>query len=220
MHTIRIWDLPTRLFHWSLAFCVLGLLVTGHLGGQAMVWHFRLGYATLSLLLFRLAWGFVGGHWSRWASLPLHPRHVLAYLSARYANNGHAGHNPLGALSILAMVCFLLFQVSTGLISDDEIFNAGPLTALVSGSWVSWATNWHSNWGKWIVLLLVITHLLALLWYRFKNHPPLLPAMLHGDKDLPEPVTASLDGGLQRGFALLLLCLLALLVAGLLSLGS
>lgn len=219
MYTVRIWDLPTRMFHWGLALCVLGLLVTGHWGGQAMVWHFRLGYAALCLLLFRLVWGLVGGHWSRWSRLPVQPRHVWAYLSTRQASQTHVGHNPLGAWSIVAMVSFLLFQVATGLVSDDEISNAGPLTALVSNSWVSWATSWHTHWGKLIVLALVLTHLLALLWYRIKKHPPLLPAMVHGNKVLPKPVTASLDGRVQRGLALLLLCLLALLVAGLVSLG-
>ena len=83
MFTVRIWDLPTRLFHWSLALSVLCLVITGNVGGNAMVWHFRLGYAVLTLVLFRLIWGFVGGHWSRWASLSLHPRQVLAYVQSR-----------------------------------------------------------------------------------------------------------------------------------------
>lgn len=217
MFTLRIWDLPTRLFHWSLAACVIGLLITGHLGGQAMVWHFRLGYVVLSLILFRLVWGFVGGHWSRWSHLPLHPRHVLNGLRQRVSFVGHAGHNPLGAWSILAMLLFLSLQVSTGLISDDEIANAGPLTAWVSGSWVSWATFWHKNWGKWIILALVLMHGLALLWHRFQHHPPLLPAMLCGDKTLPEVVPQSLDQAPQRLVALLIWGLSSLAVYCLLS---
>ncbi len=220
MFTVRIWDLPTRLFHWALAACVIGLVITGNVGGNAMVWHFRLGYAVLTLVLFRLAWGFVGGHWSRWSSLPLHPRHVFAYFQTRSAEQTEAGHNPLGSWSILAMLFFLLFQVSTGLISDDEIANAGPLTALVSSSWVSWASAWHKNWGKLIIIVLVLTHLLALLWYRFKKHPPLLPAMLHGDKSLPQAVPTSRDQLRHRLGAVLLLGLSALAVYGLLSLGG
>jgi cytochrome b len=219
MFTVRIWDLPTRLFHWTLALCVIGLVITGNVGGNAMVWHFRLGYTVLTLVLFRLAWGFAGGHWSRWSSLPLHPRHVLAYVQSRSTDRTQAGHNPLGSLSILAMLFFLFFQVSTGLISDDEIANAGPLTTLVSGSWVSWASAWHKNWGKLIIILLVLLHLLALLWHRFKKHPPLLPAMLHGDKSLPEPITSSHDQLRHRLLAILLLALAALAVYGLLSLG-
>jgi cytochrome b len=113
-----------------------------------------------------------------------------------------------------------LFQVSTGLISDDEIANAGPLTALVSGSWVSWASAWHKNWGKLIIVLLVVTHLLALLWHRFKQHPPLLPAMLHGDKSLPEPVPASEDQLRHRLVALLVLGFAVMVVYGLISMGN
>ena len=218
MNTVRIWDLPTRLFHWSLAVCVLGLVITGNVGGNAMVWHFRLGYAVLTLVLFRLAWGFCGGHWSRWSNLPLHPKKVLAYLQSRSTDLTTAGHNPLGSWSIVAMLFFLLFQVSTGLISDDEIANAGPLTALVSGSWVSWASAWHKNWGKLIIMLLVSIHLLALLWYRFKKHPPLVPAMFHGDKTVAQSVPASLDQIRHRLLALLLLGLAGLAVYGLLSL--
>jgi cytochrome b len=118
------------------------------------------------------------------------------------------------------MLFFVGFQVSTGLISDDEIANAGPLTSLVSGSWVSWASAWHKNWGKLIILLLVLTHLLALLWYRFKKHPPLVPAMLHGDKSLPHAVPSSRDQFRHRLGAVLLLGLSALAVYGLLSLGG
>ena len=220
MFTVRIWDLPTRFFHWALAACVVGLFITGNVGGNAMVWHFRLGYAVLTLVLFRLAWGFVGGHWSRWSSLSLHPRHALAYLQTRANERTEAGHNPLGSWSILAMLFFVLFQVSTGLISDDEIANAGPLTALVSGSWVSWASAWHKHWGKLIILALVVLHLLALLWHRFKKHPPLVPAMLHGDKTLPQPVPASRDQWPHRLVALLILGLSALSVYGLLLWGT
>jgi cytochrome b len=220
MFTVRIWDLPTRLFHWLLAGCVIGLVITGNVGGNAMVWHFRLGYLVLTLVLFRLVWGLVGGHWSRWSSLPLHPRHALAYLRSHATARPLVGHNPLGSWSIVAMLFFLLFQVSTGLISDDEIANAGPLTALVSGSWVSWATSWHKNWGKLIIIGLVLLHLLALFWHRFKNHPPLVPAMLHGDKSLPEPVSASRDQWRHRLLAVLILCLSALAVDGLLSWGA
>ncbi len=219
MLRVRIWDLPTRLFHWALAACVICLVITGNVGGNAMIWHFRLGYAVLTLVLFRLVWGFVGGHWSRWSSLPLHPQKALAYLQSR-STDASAGHNPLGSWSIIAMLFFLGFQVSTGLISDDEIANAGPLTALVSSSWVSWASAWHKNWGKLIIIVLVLTHLLALLWHRFKKHPPLLPAMLHGDKTFAETVPHSRDQFRHRLGAVLLLCLSALAVYGLLSLSG
>ena len=83
MHTIRVWDLPTRLFHWLLAACVIGLVVTGSVGGNWMNGHLRLGYAVLTLLLFRLVWGFIGGHWSRFGSFIYAPSSVIAYLRGR-----------------------------------------------------------------------------------------------------------------------------------------
>ncbi len=220
MITVRIWDLPTRLFHWALAACVIGLVITGNVGGNAMVWHFRLGYAVLTLVLFRLAWGFVGGHWSRWSRLPLHPKSVLAYLQSRSTDPSSAGHNPLGSWSIVAMLFFLALQVSTGLISDDEIANAGPLTALVSSSWVSWASAWHKNWGKLILLVLIGIHVLAIAWYRWQKRESLVPAMWHGDKFLSTPSHASRDDFKSRCLALLVFMLSALAVAALLSLGT
>ena len=80
----RVWDLPTRLFHWALAAAVIGQLVTGLAG--IMEWHFRVGYAVLSLLLFRLVWGFVGGRWSRFAAFIYSPGSVMAYLRGRGAS--------------------------------------------------------------------------------------------------------------------------------------
>ncbi|MEY3612100.1 MAG: hypothetical protein RJB14_1822 [Pseudomonadota bacterium] len=220
MITVRIWDLPTRLFHWTLAASVVGLFITGQVGGNAMVWHFRLGYAVLTLVLFRLAWGFVGGHWSRWSRLPLHPQNVLAYLQSRSTDRSSVGHNPMGSWSIVAMLFCLLLQVSTGLISDDEIANAGPLTALVSNNWVSWATTWHKNWGKLILLFLVGLHLLALFWYRWHQRESLVPAMWHGNKILATPSHASRDDHKSRSLALLVCVLSALAVAALVSLGT
>jgi cytochrome b len=106
----------------------------------------------------------------------------------------------------------LTLQVATGLVSDDEIANVGPLSFLVSGRWVSWATSWHKDWGQSLVMALVILHLSALVWYRFKKKISLVPAMLHGDKSLPEPVTASKDQVAQRLLAFVLLILSALAV--------
>lgn len=217
MVTVRIWDLPTRLFHWLLAACVMGLVITGNVGGNAMVWHFRLGYAVLTLLLFRLLWGFVGGHWSRWAQLALSPGQVLAYL--RGQSTAFVGHNPLGSWSVVWMLLWLLLQVGTGLLSDDEIANAGPLTTLVSGATVSAATLWHKGWGKAVLLALVLTHVLAIVWYQWRKGQSLLPPMLHGDKSLAQETMASTDGLAKWALATLLLALCALSVRWLVGLG-
>ena len=118
------------------------------------------------------------------------------------------------------MLLVLAFQVSTGLVSDDEIANAGPLTTLVSGAWVSWATSWHKHWGQWLVIFLVVLHLLALLWYRLRKRLSLLPAMVHGEKTLTVSVPESQDRVIHRVLALVLLAMASLAVWALLSLGT
>ena len=156
MNPTRIWDLPTRLFHWALAACVIALVITAKVGGDAMNWHFRLGYAVFALLIFRLLWGFVGGHWSRFASFFPTPGRLSRYLGGRATAADTAGHNPLGALSVLALLTVLSVQVGTGLFTDDEIAFAGPLTSLVSGDTVWTLTSWHKTWGQWLVIGLVV----------------------------------------------------------------
>lgn len=193
MNAIRVWDLPTRVFHWSLALLILGLVITGNVGGNAMVWHFRFGYAVLSLLLFRLVWGFVGGHWSRWRQLSCTPSALRQYVFGTDRQKQFIGHNPMGSLSVIALLSLLCLQVSTGLFSDDEIANAGPLTVWVSESIVSTATHWHKGLGKGLVLLLIATHLLAIAWYYFKKADNLSRAMLLGDKETDEAAPSSMD---------------------------
>jgi cytochrome b len=220
MVRVRIWDLPTRFFHWGLVLCVTGLVITGNVGGNAMVWHFRLGYCVLTLLLFRVLWGFFGGHWSRWSQLPISPSCVWAYLRAQNESTPFAGHNPLGSWSIVAFLLVLTVQVSTGLISDDEIANMGPLSSLVSGQWVSWATSWHKGWGKTTLILLISIHLLALAWYRWQRSQSLVPAMWHGDKSLPYLVTSSVDDLRSRAVAFILLVVSATAVFAIISMGN
>jgi cytochrome b len=218
--TVRIWDLPTRLFHWSLTLCVVLLIMTGKVGGDAMVWHFRLGYTVFALLAFRFVWGLVGGHWSRWLQLPLAPRHVLAYLQGRSDLSTNAGHNPIGSWSVLLMLLTLSLQVSTGLISDDEIANVGPLSSLAPDAWILWATHWHKSWGQWFIFCLVLVHVLAILWYSIYKHQSLVSAMLHGDKILPHKPRASVDSMRSRLLALLIASLASVLVICVIRLGG
>lgn len=203
LHRIRVWDLPTRVFHVLLLLGVVGLVATGELG--AMQLHFWLGYGVLTLLLFRLVWGFVGGHWSRFIHFVPTPATLLAYLQTlRKTQPPHSvGHNPLGALSVLGMVSVLLLQVFSGLISDDEIANAGPWTALVPANWVSFGTEYHSEIGKVLLIFLVALHVGTVLYYKRFKGDDLITPMVTGDKvSLPPDTPASRDTRTSRLFAL------------------
>ena len=176
----RVWDLPTRVFHWALAAAVIGQIATG-LGG-VMEWHFRIGYAVLSLLLFRLVWGFVGGRWSRFAAFIYPPGSVMNYLRGRAHPDHLIGHTPLGAFSVFALLAILALQVASGLVADDEITASGPLTRFVSSATVSLATGWHTAQGKWIVIALLALHVLAVLYYVLIKRHRLVRPMISGDK--------------------------------------
>lgn len=204
MVKVRIWDLPTRVFHWLLVLCVIGLVVTGQIGGTVLSWHFRLGYVVLSLVLFRLVWGFVGGHWSRFAVFVRSPGNVMRYLRGQGDQDMEVGHTPLGALSVLALLAVVLVQVSTGLFSDDEIFNTGPLAHLASADWVSRATWLHTQVNKVLLLVLVLLHIAAIIYYRVAKRRDLVRPMLSGDKELGKPVQPARDTGGSRLLALVL----------------
>ena len=205
---VRVWDLPTRLFHWALAFCFAGLLITGTVGGEAMAFHFRFGYAMLTLLLFRLVWGVLGGRWSRFSNFLFSPQTTLSYFKGKKMPDADVGHSPLGALSVWMLLFFLIAQVATGLVSDDTISFTGPMSHLVSNSTVSLATSYHSNIGKWILQALVLIHLLAIVVYTRRQHR-LVAAMLHGDKHLSAPSPASRDDNRSRLLALFVFALCA-----------
>lgn len=209
MHTVRVWDLPTRVFHWLLAATVIGMIVTAKLGGNWMTWHLRLGHVVLALLIFRLAWGLVGGHWSRFASFLYRPSAVWRDLRGLAPAEQQVGHSPLGALSVFALLGFLLVQVATGLMSDDEIAFFGSLVRFVDSSTVGMATSFHKGIGQWLVIALVALHLVAILVYQFIKRRQLVGPMLHGDKTVSVAVPSSRDGALHRLLALALAVLSA-----------
>lgn len=219
---VRVWDLPTRLFHWLLATCVVGSVISAKIGGNAMSWHFRIGYGVFALLVFRLIWGVVGGRWSRFGSFMHAPATTLRYLRGRTHPDEWlgVGHNPLGALSVFGLLAILALQVGTGLFADDDIANAGPLIRFVSGATSRMLTKWHDSVGQWLVLALVALHLAAVLFYVVKKKHDLVRPMVTGDKLLPPSVPASADTSRTRLLAAMLLALCAGGVAWLVSLGG
>lgn len=217
---VRIWDLPTRVFHWSLVACIVGLAITGYVGGGIMEWHARIGYAVLTLLLFRLVWGFVGGHWSRFSSFVVPPREVVAYLRGQAHPARLVGHNPLGALSVLAMLAFLLAQVGTGLVGDDEISFTGPLNRFVSTAHGLAATWYHKRIGQWVIFALVLLHLGAVAFYFWRKGENLVTPMLHGNKTAGVTAVPSRDDMRSRIGALVVLLACAGAVLWLVRLGG
>lgn len=173
---IAVWDLPTRLFHWALVAAVTAAVITGLIGGNAMVWHGRAGLAIVGLLAFRIVWGVVGGAHARFASFVPGPRRLLAYLRGRW--RGH-GHNPLGALSVIALLVLLAAQVATGLLGNDEIAFAGPLAGLVDDTLSIRLTGLHHQLSQALYAWLAL-HLGAIAWHRLARRERLIGAMITG----------------------------------------
>ena len=219
---VRVWDLPTRAFHWVLAACVLASLSSAWIGGNAMVWHLRFGYVAFALLLFRLLWGFVGGHWSRFANFAYSPVTSLRYLRGQSRPDEHhqVGHNPLGAFSVFGLLLLLAAQVGTGLFADDEIASTGPLAKFVSGSTSLALTRWHKGFGQWLIIAMVALHVGAIVFYLLRKKHNLVKPMISGDKSLPAAVPQALDNGRTRALALVLVALCGAGVAWLVSLGG
>ena len=219
---VRVWDLPTRSFHWLLACLVLFSIVSANIGGNAMVWHMRSGYAIFTLLAFRLVWGFAGGHWSRFRTFVYAPATSLRYLRGGSLphEHHHIGHNPLGAGSVFALLGILALQVATGLVADDEILSTGPLIKYVNSATSEIATRWHKNYGQWIIVALVVLHIGAITFYWLKRKQNLVGPMLHGDKLLGADVPPSVDNGRSRLLALAVALASALGVAAVVSLGG
>ncbi|MCU0968790.1 MAG: cytochrome b/b6 domain-containing protein [Rubrivivax sp.] len=201
---VRVWDLPTRLFHWLLAASLVGSVITANIGGNAIVWHARLGYLALALVVFRIVWGFVGGRWSRFASFAYAPGTLWRYLRGGSRPHEHhdVGHSPLGALSVFALLALVAVQVATGLVADDEIAFTGPLNRFVDSATGLAATGWHRGWGKTLLLVFVGLHVAAIVYYRLARGRDLIGPMLGGDKRLPPGTPGSADGAAQRLLAL------------------
>jgi cytochrome b len=185
---VLIWDLPTRLFHWGIVILVTVSFVTGKRGGLAMQYHLWSGYALLTLLLFRLAWGFIGGRHARFTSFVRGPVTVWRYARG-FLRPGHApypGHNPLGGWSVVAMLLTLMLQVVTGLFADDQIFTQGPLSPWVSMETSSGLTIVHYL-NQWAILTLIGLHVSAVLFHLIIKGDNLITPMITGFKRLPAP---------------------------------
>ncbi|MDF8363235.1 cytochrome b/b6 domain-containing protein [Achromobacter anxifer] len=190
---VHIWDLPTRLFHWALVACIIGAFVSVKLGGLYMDWHVRFGCTALGLIIFRLLWGFVGPRYARFAQFVRGPAAVARYLKGAAAP---AGHNPLGALSVLALLLVIGFQAVSGLFTTDDIMTQGPLFGHVSEAMSAAMTSWHKL-NEWVILALIALHLAAVAWYGVVRRKRLVRAIITGKvdaKDVPAGAPPTQDG--------------------------
>jgi cytochrome b len=178
MQRFRVWDLPTRVFHWALVFCVVASFVTAKIGGNAMIWHGRIGVAVVGLLVFRLVWGFAGSTYARFTQFVRGPSAIRAYLRGQWQGEGH---NPLGALSVLAMLATLILLVTTGLFANDDIAFEGPLYALVGKELSDRVVGIH-RLVEPAIILLVLAHLAAIFYYVRIRKETLVRPMITGDK--------------------------------------
>ena len=201
--TVRVWDLPVRLFHWALALSIVLGIIFVKIGGNAIEWHAYCGYITLTLVMFRIIWGFVGSWHARFLNFVPSPKRLIAYL--RGQTDGGLGHNPLGAFSVLALLFVVLIQALTGLFADDDIFFQGPLAKYASNSTVAFLTSVH-HFNQYIIFALIGLHLLAIVYYLLVKKDNLIKPMITGYKNAPANISSqAVDTARQRLAALMIL---------------
>ncbi len=183
---VRVWDLPVRLFHWTLVALFAFQFWSGQTGGNAMQWHLYAGYATLVLVLFRILWGLLGSSYARFANFVQGPAACRHYARQLYSRQPapSAGHNPLGGWMVLLLLAALALQTVTGLFANDQIATQGPLADLVSDAWSDRLSTVHV-WNFYVLLGLACLHVAAVLYHWLVKKENLVGAMFTGVKRLP-----------------------------------
>lgn len=174
MSRVRVWDVPTRLFHWALVVAIVGAFVTEKTG--AIEWHGRIGLTILGLLVFRLIWGFFGSTYARFRTFVAGPQTILSYLRGEWTG---LGHNPLGALSVLALLGTLAVEAGSGLFASDDIAFTGPLAHLASDAVGSSLTKIHHA-AQNVLIALLIAHVVAIAYYVRVKRKNLVQPMITG----------------------------------------
>ena len=203
---LQVWDLPVRLFHWTLGALVTASWITAEIGGNAMQFHEWSGFAILTLVLFRLLWGFLGGTYARFADFVRGPRAAWTYAKSLLQGRPefHAGHNPLGGWMILSLLASLLVQAGTGLFANDDIMTEGPLAKHVSKQASDLLSKVHEvNFD--VLLALIVVHVTATLYDLVVKRENLIVPMVTGRKVVPEGVGCQPARGAQLWLAVVLL---------------
>ncbi len=186
-NSIRVWDIPTRLFHWALVGLLIISCYTGLTGGfYEMDYHMLSGYSILTLVIFRVLWGLTGTHYARFREFLPRPRQIKKHLTSVLKNPYQgAGHTPLGALNIIVILILIFVQAGTGLFSNDDIFTEGPLASAVSYETSRWLTGIHGV-NIWFLGACAVIHLLAIALHQFYFRENLVKAMLTGNKTVKD----------------------------------
>lgn len=209
---VRVWDIPTRVFHWLTALLVLAAYLTLRL--DWMNWHAWIGDSVLVLVVFRLLWGFFGSETIRFARFVASPRAALTHLAhaLRREPDRQVGHNPAGGLMVLLLIALLLGETLSGLYVNNDVANAGLLTEFVPARIANAITSLH--WMFWDALLAAVAlHVLAIVAYAAAKGQNLVAPMITGSKRLPADIVSPRMASNTR--AALLLSLSAAAVAAL-----
>lgn len=194
---ITLWDLPLRLVHWSLVLLLPALWWSWNSGRIGL--HEQLGYITLGILLFRFYWGLFGSSTARFSQFVKGPRAIAAYL--RGGSPVSVGHNPLGALSVLALLGLMIGEVGFGLFTQDvDGIEAGPLAIYVSYETADWARGWHDILFD-AILAVVAIHVLAIFFYLVVKRDNLVGPMVTGGKRFEQEVEAPRMASLANALA-------------------
>lgn len=196
---VKVWDLPTRLFHWVLALAVASAVATGYIGGSLIEWHGRIGMLIIGLLSFRIAWGVAGSTYARFAQFMPTPSRLKEYLGG--GQHGE-GHNPLGALSVIALIALLLAQALSGLAANDDIAFTGPLYSIAGSELSATLTGMHYLLAN-IVLGMTGLHLGAIVFYAVVKKKNLVKPMITGWKEDSHAESARGGGAMALVVALL-----------------
>jgi cytochrome b len=182
--TVRVWDFPTRAFHWLLVLLIISAYLTRHYGDDELFWHRLNGYTVLTLIAFRIVWGFVGSSTARFTSFIRGPWTAAVYALdfARNRPRHFLGHNPLGGTVVIAMLAVIAFQGVTGLYSSDDALAEGPLVDTVAYETMEELTSWHA-WNFDVLLLLIGLHIFANLLYLVWKKENLIKPMVTGRKE-------------------------------------
>ena len=210
MKKIRVWDLPVRLFHWGLVVLIAVSIITQEIGGNAMDWHFRSGYAVLALIAFRMVWGLVGTRYARFSDFIHRPMSIVAYFrgKSRESTEKYHGHSPVGGLSVLALLGVILIQAVSGLFANDDIASEGPLVKFISKDLSDRFTWFHTEVSAWVLYFLIGLHILAIAYYYAGKKQNLVTPMITGNKEVDADVPPANDSWSMRllAGAILLAC--------------